>query len=267
MNTDLNPIEKYSLPAFLVLTILLSVVVYLLPTPREVVPMLVVLVPAILAVILASMSGGRGAVSALFRSLFQVRIHLKWYLITIGLALLVRLSISVLALLLGWIPTIQVRSGTLAGFVGMGVGLFISAALEELGWRGYALPRMLKRMPALHAALWIGVLWGSLHLILLLPGMMYAGEHPLAMLLMMVGLSVVTAWLFVQTGGSLFITSLFHAAQSTFVLFHEGISLTQISWLSAVVYAVLVLALAALFGAHLRRPSGTPAVIKAGSEL
>jgi uncharacterized protein len=267
MNTGSNPIEKYSLPAFLILTILLTVLVNLVPLPPDVVPMLMVLIPALVAMILTAMvNGGRGEI-ALLRRIFQLRISLKWYLITVGLALLVRLSMSVLALLLGWIPAIRLRSASPTDLVSLGALLFVAAALEELGWRAYALPRLMARRSALFSALFIGVFWGLLHLFLLLPGMMYAGEHPLGLLLELIGLSVVVTWLFVQTGGNIFITSLFHAAQSLFVVVNEGISLTQQLWLMAVVYVALALILTFLYGASLgRRPTRKAAVLGSGSE-
>jgi uncharacterized protein len=264
-----NPIsiERYSLPAFMILTILLTLLINLLPLPADTVPMLMVLVPALLAVILTSLTDGGRGVIALLRRLFQWRLSLKWYLITLGLALLVRLSMSVLALLLGWIPAIRLRSESPSYYVMLGLLLFVAAALEELGWRAYALPRLLKRRSALFSALFIGIVWGLLHLFLLLPGMMYAGEHPVGLLLELIGLSVVITWLFVQTGGNIFLTTLFHTAQSFFVVVNEGITLSQQLWLMAAVYVALSIILTVLYGANLqRRSTMKPAVFEAGSK-
>lgn len=51
----------------------------------------------------------------------------------------------------------------------------------------------------------IGVLWGSVHLALALPGMVYAGTPWLATILELVGLSVLITWLYVQTGGKVYL--------------------------------------------------------------
>jgi len=259
MNARTEAIEKYSLPAFLVLTILLTVLVNVLPLPLDGVPLLMVLVPALVAVVLSALTGGRAGVSTLLRKLVAWRLSLKWYVIMFGLALLVRLSMSIAALLLGWIPAIRLREAPVSYFIMLAVMLLISAAVEEVGWRGYALPRLLARRSALFSALFIGIVWGMVHLLLLRPGMMYAGEHPGGLLLELIGLSVVVTWLFVQTGGNIVITTLFHAAQSFFVIINEGIPLNQQIWLMAAVYVVLSLILIVMYGASLRRsPAATP---------
>lgn len=262
MSAHAGWITKYSLPAFLVLTILLTVLVNLLPLPPDGVPLLMVLMPALVAFSLAALSDGRAGIKALLRKLFEWRLDLKWYAIMFGLALLVRLSMSLAALLLGWIPVIRLREAPASYFIMLAVMLFIAAALEELGWRGYALPRLLARWSALSSALFIGILWGLVHLFLLRPGMMYAGEHPVALLLELIGLSVVVTWLFVQTGGNIVITTLFHAVQSFFVIVNEGITLSQQVWLMAGVYVVLALVLVVFFGPNLRRGPATTPVLR-----
>jgi hypothetical protein len=49
-----------------------------------------------------------------------------------------------------------------------------------------------------------------------------------------------------QTGGNILLTSLFHAAQSFFVIVNEGIPPTQQVWLMAGVYLALALIVATL---------------------
>jgi uncharacterized protein len=117
----------------------------------------------------------------------------------------------------------------------------LSAMPEELGWRGYALPKLLTHYSALVASLLIGVAWGSLHLALLLPGMMNEGMPPLPTLLSLVGGSVIFTWLYVHSDGNIVLTTIFHAAQSFFAIVNEGIALEQQMWLMAGVYLAVAL--------------------------
>ena len=260
--------ERYSLILFFVLTILLSYAITPLLSyairlqilPPDVESSLVVLVPSIIAIFLAGMTGGRKGVAGLLKKLVQGRVRFKWYAITLIVALAVRLSVSLLALVLGWIPRIQIRSWTPAQFIAFFVLLYIAAALEEVGWRGFALPKLLAQRSALFSSLLIGVLWGTVHLALHLPGLMLSAFPWPATLIELIGLSVIITWLFVNTGGSLVIASLYHAAQSFFVIVNEGISGPQLSWLLAISNLALVLILVLVSGPALRRgPSSYPA--------
>jgi membrane protease YdiL (CAAX protease family) len=254
--------DKYGLPAFLVLTVLFSALFALSPIPRDTVPMLMVLAPVLLGVLFTALEGGRPAVMTLFRRL-SPRLGVRWYIVVIGLAMLVRLSMTAGALAAGWVPGLRLRSGSVTDFVGLAALLFVAALTEEIGWRGYALPKLLRRRSALFSALFLGGFWGVLHLLLLLPGMMYAGEHPLGLFLEMVGLSVVVTWLFVQTGGNIFITTLYHAAQSFFVIVNAGMALSQQLWTMAATYVLLSVILVLLFGPNLRRAGGQQASVQA----
>jgi len=173
----------------------------------------------------------------LLSKLTQWRISLKWLVIALAVAFAMRLTISVVALLLGLIPSIQLRPLT-PGEVALLAVIFIVAAIpEELGWRGYALSRLLKNRSALFASLVIGVLWGLVHLALHLPGMPNDGLPGVPTVFQLIGLSVLITWFFIQGGNSVVLTSLFHAAQSFFVIVNDGITLSQQVWLMAAVWS------------------------------
>jgi membrane protease YdiL (CAAX protease family) len=171
----------------------------------------------------------------------------------LALALVIRLMMSLIALGFDMISTIQLRPGGPVQYVILAVVFFVFALPEELGWRGYALPKLLERHSPLVAGLIIGLLWGSLHLALLLPGMMNEGTPPLATLLGLVGGSVLFTWLYVNSGGSILLTALFHAAQSFFVIVNEGIALEQQAWLMTVVYWMLAFIIIIVAGSSFGR--------------
>jgi membrane protease YdiL (CAAX protease family) len=88
------------------------------------------------------------------------------------------------------------------------VGLVISVA-EEVGWRGYALPRLTAKYGSFLGSCILGVLWALWHI------PMFAAVHvppSLApvMLLLFVGGSLFFTYLVQKTGGSLFIAVLAH---------------------------------------------------------
>ncbi len=178
MNTLTSLIKQHALVIFCVLTIALTFAATLLPLPREAVPVVMVFIPALMAIPLTALSEGRSGVRSLLGKLTQWRISLKWVVIALALAFLMRLTISLIALGLGLISAIQLRPGGPASLVLLAVVFFVFAIPEELGWRGYALPKLLERRSPLAASLIVGVLWGSLHLALHLPGMMSADLPP-----------------------------------------------------------------------------------------
>lgn len=254
MKTNTTVRDHYSLPVFLILVPLLSFAIPLfLPLPVEITPLAMVFVPALLAIILVALTEGRNAVGALLKKLFQWRVGFKWYILAIGLALGVRLSMSLLALMLGWIPAIRLNDWSAPQFVIIGLFIVIGAVAEELGWRGYALPRLLSGRSALVSALFSGMIWGTTHLALTLPGQMNAGSHWPPTILYIAALSVILTWFYLLTQGSLVIPILYHVGQSFFVFLNGGISLTRQLWLLTGVTLVLALILSLIYGASLQR--------------
>ena len=255
MNTLILLIKQHALALFCGLTIALTLAATLLPLPGELVAVVMVFIPALLAISLTAVSEGRAGVRSLLGKLAQWRISLKWVAMALVLALVIRLTMSLIALGLGMISTIQLRPGGPAQYIILAVIFFVFAIPEELGWRGYALPKLLERYTPLAAGLIVGVLWGSLHLALLLPGMMNVGAPPLPTVLGLVGASVLFTWLYVNSGSSILLTTLFHATQSFFVIVNEGLTGTQQAWLMAGVYLAVALIVVLATGPRLtRRP-------------
>lgn len=72
MEADSKLFGRYSLPAFLILTPLVSLAIPLfLPLPPEVTPLMIAITSAIMAIMLTALAGGRKGVGALLRKIFQ----------------------------------------------------------------------------------------------------------------------------------------------------------------------------------------------------
>jgi membrane protease YdiL (CAAX protease family) len=247
-------VEKYFVLVFLILTPLISIAIALFsPLPPELIALTMACVPAILAILLTGITGGGNGIAALLQKLLQWRTGFKWYVLAVMIPLAIHLTMSLLALWFGWIASIQVKPWSLAQFIFVGVFMMIAAPLEELGWRGYALPRLLIFRSALACALIIGVFWGVLHLPLSAPGMVNAGVPWTTAMLNFIGFSVLLTWLFIQTRGSLAIVILCHFSANYFGIFNEGIPAVENAWLQAIVTLILAAGLGLFYGPALQR--------------
>jgi membrane protease YdiL (CAAX protease family) len=262
MKTHPTFIERYSLPIFLILTPLISLSLPLfVPLPPETLPLLIALIPALMGIILAVLTGGGKGAGALLKKLFQWRVGLKWYLIALSMALVLRLTMSLLALLLGWIPVIQLAAWGPAQYLLIGVFTFVGAIVEELGWRGYVLPKLLVHRSALASALIIGIPWGILHLSLIFPGQMNAGTSWLATVLFLVALSIILTWFFIQTRNGIVVGLVYHATQNFFVFFNGGMTSAESLLLMTAVTAAIAIILILIYGQNLQRSPLKEAVI------
>jgi uncharacterized protein len=258
MNRIAASIKRQALPLFCALTIALSFAATLLPLPGEAVPVVMVFIPALVALGLAAVTDGWSGVRALVSKLGQWRVRPLWVVVAVVLGLVLRLIISVIALLLGLIPAIQLRQWSPTQLAFFAAILFVFALPEELGWRGFALPKLLKAHSPLIAGLILGVLWGSLHVALTLPGMTMGGLPGVPIVLEVVGLSVLGTWLYIRSDGNLLVTSVFHAAQSFFVIVNDGITLEQQIWLMAGVFVTIALIIALIEGPRFTRKPVAP---------
>jgi membrane protease YdiL (CAAX protease family) len=95
----------------------------------------------------------------------------------------------------------------------LGVQVITGASGEELGWRGYLLPRLGERIGALSAALVMSTLWAFWHLpAFFTPGMPHQLIPMLSFLLVVAGFGLFLALLFNEGGESVLPTMLAHLA-------------------------------------------------------
>jgi len=172
--------------------------------------------PMISALIVTFKSGGFTECSRLLRKLFLVRIDYRWYLlaffIPIGIVLCVLgglLLVSRGALKVHFMNPLEFIPGFL-------FALFIVTG-EEVGWRGFALPRLQSQYNALTSSVILGVLWSIIHfpLFFVQPDRA-AGVNILIVvpgfILLMVLLSIITTFLYNGAQGSILIPCIHHAS-------------------------------------------------------
>jgi membrane protease YdiL (CAAX protease family) len=93
---------------------------------------------------------------------------------------------------------------------------------EEIGWRGFALPRLQKRRGAWVATLILGGLWALWHLPQFFYNYTWHLLGAVAFVASTVSGAIVLTWLYNNTGGSVLVAALWHGAFNTAVAGAQG---------------------------------------------
>lgn len=168
---------------------------------------------SIAGVVMIAITAGRSGLHQLWQRLTHWRIRWYWYALGLLPVALYGVATAVAnAFASTNITTSTIATALFSLHAGFFVSLFLRGAMgEELGLRGFALPRLQERMSPFRASLIIGVLWGAWHLPILI------GRDVLSVVafgLLSIGLSMLFTWLFNGSGGSLIPVLLFHATQN-----------------------------------------------------
>jgi uncharacterized protein len=169
-------------------------------------------VPAIVALLLSYRQAGPAGVHALVARIFDWRVGIKWYAFALLYMVVAKLGAAV---------GFRVMTGDWPVFTDTPIYLLYAAAIfstpfqagEEIGWRGYALPRLASRLGLRGAGILLGVIWAAWHVpLFLLPRTDVVGQPFLVFAVAVTALSVAMTWLWWRTGGSLLPVMVMHAA-------------------------------------------------------
>ena len=161
---------------------------------------------------------GRSGLHKLGQRLLRWQVGWRWWLVALLPFALYGLATAVS----GQLNSFTFSSDTLgkilfsteAGFL---ITFFLRGAMgEELGLRGFALPRLQATMSPFRASVINGILWAGWHLPVLLSRDVVS---IVAFLLLAFVLSFIFTWLFNGSGGSLLPVMIFHAAQNSEEIF------------------------------------------------
>jgi membrane protease YdiL (CAAX protease family) len=199
--------------------------------------------PTIAAVISSWREGGWARVRQLFRGFRAWRVSPLWYVVALAL------------------PTVVFTVGRAVYALGPGTdggawfyppdrpehfgSLLVIPIAEEIGWRGYALPRLIARHGALAATGIMGVFWTLWHI----PMFFAVGSTPYEVLVCMAFIFVgnpVCTWIYRRGGGSLLIAILFHAGVALDGMIHALPGNITPMYIAIAAYIVFSLALLTL---------------------
>jgi len=219
--------------------------------------------PSLVAVWLTARAEGDSGLRALLGGVLRWRVAAGWYLFALAYIPAIKLTVALVhRLATGAWP----RFGD-EPWYGILAAIAFSTpfqAGEEIGWRGYALPRLATRFGLARASVLLGFIWAAWHLPqFFIPEVDTYGQSFFVYALQVTALSVAIAWLYARTNGSLLLVMLLHSAvnnskdivpsalpgaNSTF-----GLSASLVAWLTA----TLLWMCAAYFLATMRRQAET----------
>ena len=278
-------IVRHPVPSYYVLTFIISwgsflIAVGLGPggfaaTPEQLQAMVPYLVPAMLlgpglvSILLTGLVDGRAGLRAFRSRLLKWRVGARWYAVALLTAPLVFAAVYIPLSLISpeFLPRIVTASNKTSVLL-MGVAVGLAAGIfEELGWTGFAIPRMRLHYKVLTTGLVVGVLWAAWHL---LQGYyasgVTSGKLSLALWLVdavigtlagqLVAYRVLMVWVYEHTE-SLLLAMLMHASLSafTFIFFDPAAGMANLvsAYTSTALLWIVVVAVAVANHGYLSR--------------
>jgi membrane protease YdiL (CAAX protease family) len=158
---------------------------------------------------------GKTVVQALLERLLLWQVGIHWYaFVLLSTPLMAACAVSLYCYFMGESLHVDVARRVGSRLSILPVLVLLGGPMpEELGWRGFALPKLLSEHSALGASMIVGVMWGLWHW----PAFWVAGagQHNQPILWFMLGappMAILYTWVFNHTRGSLLIAVLYHAA-------------------------------------------------------
>lgn len=235
-------IQKYPVTIFFILTIVLSSSVWIFQIPSISTYFNLHLAdnyfwlgncaPGFSALLLTFILSGKNGIVTLIKPAFFWRANpIYYFIVVVALAYFYLAAIGLSALLGANPPTfLEMYHKITTPFFNLpAIGLIPELTIlyifcEELGWRGFALPKLLKQYNAINASIIIGLLWALFHVPLML------GNAQQITFIYLIGYAFSTilssflfTWIYLRTNGSLFIVGLLHALIDTYGAFSPSI--------------------------------------------
>jgi uncharacterized protein len=203
--------------------------------------------PGVAGLLLTGLVDGTVGLRELLSRLLKWRVAARWYALALLAAPLVFAAVHLALSRVSpvFLPGILTASNTASVLLSGLAGGIMVGLLEELGWTGFAVPRLLSRHSVLTTGLIAGVLWGAWHLLAhdFWAGDISSGGLPLALFVTVNGFGflagqlpayrVLMVWVYDRTG-SLFVATLMHASLtvSTFIIGPSPLTISGVALLT-----------------------------------
>ena len=252
-------VTKYPLITFCIINIMLLPIIGLVnlelfPSSFNYALMFPQWAPALAAIIVIAVLGGKIGIRNLFQKTLFKRINIKWLLLATIIPIIC-CSISYIILIFvehdQWVAPVFTRS------IGNYMICFLATVFgcygEEIGWRGFMLPQLNKKYSLFVSSLIVGLFWGVWH-------MRFQIGLP-AFGLFIIGVvfySFIISWICTKTKGNILVAIIFHTAinMSSLVLFENTLTdITQQQTDTVIVSSSLYIMLYGIYAVVFAIPS------------
>ena len=218
--------------------------------------------PSLAGILMTLKLDGRRGLRDLFARITLVVVPRAWYAALLIPPALILLVLLVLRIFVS--PVFSPNRFFMGASFGMVAGLF-----EEIGWMGFAFPRMSRQPGALAASLGLGIVWAVWHLPVIdylgtaTPHGAYWFRYFLAFALAMTAMRVLIAWIYTNTG-SVAMCQLMHASSTGALVVFSPAHITaaeEAFWYAAygIILWIVVAIVVGQSGTALRLVRATPA--------
>jgi membrane protease YdiL (CAAX protease family) len=231
-----NPIRRYPITSYFLITFAISwAAAFALAAPavlrgRAMNPSTGILMfpvmllgPLVGGIVMSRVSDGQDGVRNLFRRVFLWRVSARWY------AALLIPPAGVFLILYVLQHFVSAALGPNNFWLGIAFGV-PAGICEEIGWTGFAFPKMRAQRSSLAAAIILGLLWAAWHLPVIsylgasAPHRHYWGQFLAAFALAMTAMRVLIAWLYTNTGSVLMAQLLHISSTGALVIFSPAVT-------------------------------------------
>ena len=176
--------------------------------------------PSIAAIIIVMLIEGKEGVRRLLKRFRSFNVHWKWYVFVLPLPIALYFLATKGTVLFGFdLGRSAYEEGLKMALIYLLLALPFGPLMEELGWRGYMLPALLKKYHVFKSSLILGFCWALWHLAsFTFPGAAIPAVFEvnawtvLLYFLTIMSETLVFSYVFLRTKGSLIMAILLHAA-------------------------------------------------------
>ncbi len=202
--------------------------------------------PSVAGILMTGLVDGRAGLRDLLSRMLRWRVGVRWYAVAILTAPLVYTAVLMALSLVSpaFLPGILTTGNKAALLLfGIAYGLIGGGFLEELGWTGFAVPKLRLRYGVLTTGLIVGILWGAWHLLVIfwLSGGAF-GKIPMFPFMVVRGFDllvgslvayrVLMVWVYDRAHESLLVAMLMHASLSASMLILAPVALSGAPFLT-----------------------------------